>query len=336
MVKCKYWDAGWCYAPDDVETNANYQSACFDNDFCPYLRSQMTEMTAEMFGANTPIVPDETLDEWLKDKPVKKMTEKELIKTQIEELQKKLKDIEEQESRNSPCEEAFKKVYGKYPNIDITDTCWDGSTWIDFSNGYHFAYEERIQEDYQPSMTNCILEGTPPDGYVTWHEWFNEMGSKGILHNLKISSIEHKTQLKRPEDNNWKSVALRFGEKLSDVGPCGYYDFSPDEWYHWVVNTYEKLAGDWLSLVNKEKQAKKLQEKDWTCKVSYSSSSETPQTLWKIFYSKGWNSAACTELCEIVEQWLPKEQSANSQNTYVELVVEGFNDALKEIKGRLR
>ena len=35
-------------------------------------------------------------------------------------------------------------------------------------------------------MTNCVLLGNPPDGYVTWNEWYNEMGSKGILHNLKI------------------------------------------------------------------------------------------------------------------------------------------------------
>ena len=139
------------------------------------------------------------------------MTEKELIKTQIEELQKKLKDIEEQESRKSPCEEAFKKVYGKYPSPNITDTCCDGSTWIDFSNGYPFAYEERIQEDYQPSMTNCTLEGTPPDGYVTWHEWFNEMGSKGILHKLRISSIEHKNQeeLKKLYEDCRKEVVVK-------------------------------------------------------------------------------------------------------------------------------
>jgi hypothetical protein len=34
---------------------------------------------------------------------------------------------------------------------------------------------------------------------------------------------------------------------------------------------------------------------------------------------------------------LPKEQSAaGSQNVYVECTVEGFNDCLKKIKGKLR
>jgi hypothetical protein len=43
-----------------------------------------------------------------------------------------------------------------------------------------------------------------------------------------------------PEDNEWKSVALRFGEKLSDVGPDGYYELSPDAWFRWAVFTYGK------------------------------------------------------------------------------------------------
>jgi len=42
MNSCKYWDCGWCYAPNDVKTNAT-QSGCFEPEHCPYLKSQMTE-----------------------------------------------------------------------------------------------------------------------------------------------------------------------------------------------------------------------------------------------------------------------------------------------------
>jgi len=59
-----------------------------------------------------------------------------------------------------------------------------------------FTYGKGQQKDYKvgvdgPSMTNCVLLGNPPDGYVAWNEWYNEMGSKGILHNLKISSKDY-------------------------------------------------------------------------------------------------------------------------------------------------
>ena len=42
------------------------------------------------------------------------------------------------------------------------------------------------------------------------------------------------------EDTVWKTVALRFGEKLSDVGPDGYYELSPNAWFRWAVFTYGK------------------------------------------------------------------------------------------------
>ena len=42
------------------------------------------------------------------------------------------------------------------------------------------------------------------------------------------------------------------------------------------------------------------------------------------------------ELVDRIEKWLPKEQSANSQNTYVDCSVEGFNDCLIQIKSKLR
>jgi hypothetical protein len=70
-----------------------------------------------------------------------------------------------------------------------------------------------------------------------------------------------------------------------------------------------------------------------------------PETLYDII-ADWWdeifmnnNEAAVTIeiLVEDIEKWLPKEQSAKgSQNAYVECSVEGFNDCLKKIKGKLR
>ena len=51
------------------------------------------------------------------------------------------------------------------------------------------------------------------------------------------------------------------------------------------------------------------------------------------------NEAAVTieSLVDDIEKWLPKPQSAaGSQNSYVECSVEGFNDCLTKIKGKLR
>ncbi len=61
------------------------------------------------------------------------------------------------------------------------------------------------------------------------------------------------------------------------------------------------------------------------------------QTGWCEIFTNGNHSGQNIEtLVETVEKWLPKEQSANSQNAYVECTVEGFNDCLQKIKSRLR
>jgi hypothetical protein len=51
----------------------------------------------------------------------------------------------------------------------------------------------------------------------------------------------------------------------------------------------------------------------------------------------GYDFDACNDVVDLVEDWLPKEQSAaGSQNVDTELLVDGFNDCLRKIKGMLR
>jgi hypothetical protein len=73
----------------------------------------------------------------------------EKVKAKIKMLEKKLSFLEELERTKTPCEEAFKRVYGRYPMTDVNDTCWDGSTWIDFKFGYNAAQEDYKVGEYQ-------------------------------------------------------------------------------------------------------------------------------------------------------------------------------------------
>ena len=74
------------------------------------------------------------------------------------------------------------------------------------------------------------------------------------------------------------------------------------------------------------------------------SSSNKPQTLYDLI-AEWWEyledtldmDSSIKDLVNDIEEWLPKEQSAaGSQNAYVECSVEGFNDCLNKIKGKLR
>jgi hypothetical protein len=123
---------------------------------------------------------------------VKKMTEKERIQGEIKILQSKLALLEELDRVKSPAEEAFKRVYYRYP--DKLDDKY-GSAWDIFEKGYE-AHQSLVDDANKiiaaASMTNCTLEGNPPNGCSAWSEWFELFGSKGILNGLRLSSIDKK------------------------------------------------------------------------------------------------------------------------------------------------
>jgi hypothetical protein len=44
QMTCKYFDSGWCYAPEDVEHNSK-NGSCIDPLSCPYNKKNKTPMT---------------------------------------------------------------------------------------------------------------------------------------------------------------------------------------------------------------------------------------------------------------------------------------------------
>ena len=66
------------------------------------------------------------------------MNEIEKTKKEIEVLTAKLELLKEMEKHKTPCEEAFKRVYGYYP-----EGC-ERSVWIAFQKGY-----DEAQKDYK-------------------------------------------------------------------------------------------------------------------------------------------------------------------------------------------
>jgi hypothetical protein len=73
----------------------------------------------------------------------------EKVKAEIKMLQSKLSFLEELERTKSPVEEAYKKVYGKYPVKEVSENLtsednWNVVSWSAFQKGY-----EQSQKDYK-------------------------------------------------------------------------------------------------------------------------------------------------------------------------------------------
>jgi len=142
-----------------------------------------------------------------------------------------------------------------------------------------------------------------------------------------LKEMENPTPVEEVEVDVWKLVALRFGEKLSDTGPGGYYDFTPGEWMEWALNAYEQGT---CKVVEEPKPMDDVIDR---LVEKYKS-----QKLWNMVRNElGYSIDCCDEIVDLVEKWLPKEQSAEgSQNVNTELLVDGFNDCVRKMKEMLR
>jgi len=78
------------------------------------------------------------------------MTEIEKTEGEIKVLQAKLELLKEMEKHKSPCEEAYKRVYGNYPDTGIGNGM--SYVWWDvFCKGYNASKEDYKVGAYQPT-----------------------------------------------------------------------------------------------------------------------------------------------------------------------------------------
>jgi len=159
------------------------------------------------------------------------------------------------------------------------------------------------------------------------------------------------------EEDEWKSVALRFGEKLSGYLSDGYYELSPAAWFRWAVFTYGKGQQvkdavresvkwceehpnenplDYLKPQTPEQVADGLKEAfREAVKQGVVSSSNKPQTLYdliadwwdEIFMNNNEAAVTIESLVDEISLWLPTEHDTNSYK---------WNECIRMIRENLR
>ena len=85
------------------------------------------------------------------------MNEIEKTKQEIEVLTAKLELLKEMEKHKTPCEKAFKRVYGYYP-----EGC-ERSVWIAFQKGYDEAQKDYKVGEFQPTPIETLCYYDDPE-----------------------------------------------------------------------------------------------------------------------------------------------------------------------------
>ena len=130
------------------------------------------------------------------------------------------------------------------------------------------------------------------------------------------------------EEDEWKSVALRFGEKLSGYMSDGYYELSPNAWFRWAVFTYGKTQQIKETVRESVKWCEEHPDKDPLDWLKPQTPEQVADGLKEAFRE------AVKQGCDIldaVEEWLPDEHYSDGEDYDL-----GFNDCLNKIKGKLR
>jgi hypothetical protein len=98
------------------------------------------------------------------------MTEIEKTEGEIKVLQAKLELLKEMENHKSPAEEAFKRVYYRYPDkLDVEHGVWDI-----FEKGYNASKEDcKVEEEpeAEPKTLTDILYLWWSDVFTTHSDW---------------------------------------------------------------------------------------------------------------------------------------------------------------------
>jgi hypothetical protein len=162
---------------------------------------------------------------------VKKMTEIEKTEGEIKVLQAKLELLKEMEKHKTPCEIAYKRVYGNYPTGE--------HSWIVFKKGYEASKEDYKVGEYQPTLQEPtpnkflqrILDGKIDErGYVDLRDPTSTVFRQKLFDGIK--SVFYDPDYER---TNWKmKVNMAVDEVLTH-----FYDIIPDEFTTSSINYNE-------------------------------------------------------------------------------------------------
>jgi hypothetical protein len=224
--------------------------------------------------------------------------------------------------------------------------------------------DEGLRNAFRQAIKDGVIDATP---------YLKQMTFKSDIEKTEaeIKVLQKKLELLK-EIETYKSqpkMEFSFGGKFEVVSYNDevYYRLEfPDEFYWYKKKysdegllmvaiadgeTYRLLEGLWFNEVRKGKygpdEPEHYDEVEWDEKDNPKPMDEVVNRLVKKYEAQklfnrlvdelGYDFDACNDVVDLVEDWLPKEQSAaGSQNVNTELLVDGFNDCLTKIKGKLR
>jgi hypothetical protein len=229
--------------------------------------------------------------------------------------------------------------------------------------------DEGLRNAFRQAMKDGVMDATPYLKQMTFKSDIEKTEAEIKVLQKKLELLKeietHKSQPKMTFDygGKFEIVSYNYEEYLRLEFNDGSHNWSKRK--HTVDGvvmvaitdgeTHRLLEGLWFNDVKKGKyddvvdEPEHYDEVEWDEKdnpASYITDEVVNRLVEKYKSQKlynmvrnelGYSFNCCDEFVDLVERWLPKEQSAEgSQNVNTELLVDGFNHCLQKIKEMLR
>jgi hypothetical protein len=233
----------------------------------------------------------------------------------------------------------------------------------------HEEVADGLRNAFRQAIKDGVMDATPYFKQMTFKSDIEKTEAEIKVLQKKLELLKeietHKSQPKMEFSFGGKFEVVSYNDEV-------YYRLEfPDEFY-WYKKKYSDegllmvaiidgetlrlLEGVWFNDVKKGKyddepycpdEPPEYDEVEWDEKDNPKPMDEVVNRLVKKYEAQklfnrlvdelGYDFDACNDIVDLVESWLPKEQSAaGSQNVNTELLVDGFNHCLEKIKGMLR
>jgi hypothetical protein len=214
--------------------------------------------------------------------------------------------------------------------------------------------DEGLRNAFRQAIKNGVMDATPYLKQMTFKSDIEKTEAEIKVLQKKLALLEEiEKQPRMNLQGEGEYAVVSYHDKV-------YYRLEGEDTFSWYIKKdvseyHIHYRSPNLVMVNDAETERLLeglyynhiQVKKEAVKQGVVSSATKPQNLtdlifdwWEDIFTSHSNldmEASIDDLVTRIEEWLPKEQSAaGSQNVYVECTVEGFNDCLNKIKGKLR
>jgi hypothetical protein len=258
------------------------------------------------------------------------------LKEDIAINKEKLQKLEELQRTKSPAEEAYKDWWGEYPPTSPDADRRDIARWHGFQAGYYASQEPKKEQKWdvvRESVKWC--EEHPDESVEDYLKPHTPEKTEQLLREAfqKVQQTEEWKETQRKIDSNYEEKVEEEPKPVNEV-------------LDRLENKYKDAEENAASYMTDEVVNRML--KKWETDPPSFLRFELGKTLealitrwWDDVYDgihQDWDrEVAIDDLIDQIQLWLPREQShEGTQSASVIDLVDGYNDALTKIKGKLR